>query len=264
MTWARLDDQLPMHPKVRGLTDAAFRLYICAICWSNMHLSDGYIPDRHLRYMSDVRRPKQCAEQLVQAELWEVTEDGWRIHDYLQYQPSADRVHQEREAKQPRLQRWLAKRDASRDASEEPSRDASQDDAPYPSHPIPSPNGSVGSQPADRNARPADEILIKTVQQTMTSRTGRRVTSEQAQAIAAQIIGSESVRNPVSYVTAAINRDPNPRRFLPANHPSARTPAEAAFAAGVTPNGRPIDDETVAAIAAQARKALANHAQDQP
>jgi hypothetical protein len=259
MPWARIDDMLPVHPKVRALSDAAFRLYICAICWSNLNTTDGHIPADQLRYLSDVRRVRQCADQLVQVGLWETAGDGWRIHDYLEYQPSAEKVARERELKRQRQEKWRAGGDASVDASPDLPVDASRDTSRDASsraraHPIPSHGGSVGNQSADR--RGPDEILIRTVQQAMTRRTGRSVTSEQAASIAAQIIGAENVRNPVPYVTAAIDRDPNPRRFLPANHPSARTAAEAALAAGVRPNGRPADDDTIAAVAAQVRQAI--------
>jgi hypothetical protein len=251
---------LPVHPKVRALSDAAFRLYICAICWSSLNITDGHIPADQLRYLSDVRRVRQCADQLVQVGLWETADDGWRIHDYLEYQPSAEKVARERALKRQRQERWRAGGDASTDASPDPPVDASRDTSRDASsrartHPIPSHGGSVGNHPADRNGRAADE-MIRAVQQAMTKRTGRSVASEQAAAIAAQIVGSENVRNPVPYVTAAIERDLNPRRFLPASHPSARTPAEAALAAGITPNGRSADDKTIADIAAHARAAI--------
>jgi hypothetical protein len=253
MPWARLDDMLPVHPKIRALSDSAFRLYISAICWSSLHRTDGRVPADQLRFVSDVRRSQVCANQLVQAGLWETADGGWRIHDYLEYQPSAEQVTRERELKRRRQERWRASVDASQDASDDPSQDASSRARahPIPSHP---PSGSVGNQPADHNGR--DNILIETIQQAITSRTGRSVTAEQAEAIAMQIIGSGSPRNPASYVRAAIDRDPNPRRFLPSNHPSERSAAEALLIAGISPDDRPAAPETIATIAAQARKSL--------
>lgn len=217
MPWARLDDMLPVHPKIRALSDSAFRLYISAICWSSLHRTDGYVAFNQLRFVSDVRRAQSCVEQLVQAGLWEAADGGWRIHDYLEYQPSAEKVQQEREAKRRRQERWRTGRDASHDASHDASVDAS---SRAHTHPIPSHGGSVGNQPADRNGRPPpDPILIETIQTAIAGRTGRAITADHALAIASQIIGSEQVRNPVAYVTAAINRDPNPRRFLPVSLP---------------------------------------------
>lgn len=215
MPWARLDDMLPVHPKVRGLSDASFRLYICAICWSNLHMTDGKIPGAQLRFVSDVRAPKQRADELVTAGLWDITDDGWQIHDYLEYQPSAEKVRRERVLKAERMDRWRSNRDASVDASQDASRDA----APIPSHPIPSPDGSVSANPAGSNGHRPDLVLIRAVQQAIADRTGADVPDAHAQTVAAQIIGRENVRNPVPYVTAAISRDPNPRRFLPTRTP---------------------------------------------
>jgi hypothetical protein len=221
MPWARLDDMLPVHPKIRTLSDSAFRLYISAICWSSLHRTNGHVPSNQLRFVSDVRRAQQCADQLVQAGLWETADDGWCIHDYLEYQPSAEKVRQEREAKRQRQERWRRSVDASQDASHNPPVDASQDASSRArTHPIPSHSGSVGNQPADRNGDLSpDPILIETVQTAIANRTGRAITADHALAVASQIIGSEQVRNPVAYVTAAINRDANPRRFLPVSLP---------------------------------------------
>ena len=219
MAWARLDDTLPVHPKVRALSDAAFRLYICAICWSNLNMTDGHIPSAQLRYISDVRRPTLCADQLVQAMLWEVATDGWRIHDYLEYQPSAENVRLEREAKRQRQERWRSGRDASQDPPQDVSHDVSSRARahPIPSHP---PSGSVPVPTTGSNGRAEDGDVIFAVQQTIAARTGRIIGDEDARLVATRILGAEAVRNPVAYVTAAINRDPSPRRFLPVSLPA--------------------------------------------
>jgi hypothetical protein len=43
MTWVRLDDQFPDHPKVVNLSDRAFRLHVWGICYSARFLTDGLI-----------------------------------------------------------------------------------------------------------------------------------------------------------------------------------------------------------------------------
>jgi hypothetical protein len=253
MPWARLDDMLPVHPKVRALSDSAFRLYISAICWSNCNQTDGRIPAAQLPYVSDVRRSRYHADQLVQAALWDKTDDGWQIHDYLEYQPSAEKVKRERELKRQRQERWRAH---AVDASQDTSVDAS---SRARTHPIPSRSGSVDPQPSDRNGqRESDLILIQTVQQAMAERTNyaAAVTAEQALRIATQILGNESVRNPAAYIKAAIGRDPNPRRFLPADTPAARPITDALAVAGITPDNKPVRGDTVHGIAAQAREAI--------
>src|SRR5258708_2440794 len=242
MPWARFDDMLPVHPKVRALSDAAFRLYICAICWSSLNMTDGHVPAAQLRYISDVRRPAQCADQLVQAGLWEVTEDDWRIHDYLEYQPSAERVREEREAKRRRQERWRSGRDASQDESRDVSSRARAH--PIPSHP---PSGTSGLHTAGSNGHPEDPTLIIAVQQAITARTGDTISGDEARVVATRILGTEAVRNPVAYVTSAINRDLSPRRFLPPRVPPPPPP--------IAPR-RPQRDEVAVRGAAAAREAL--------
>jgi hypothetical protein len=96
---ARIDSMLPVHPAVRMLSDSAFRLYISTICWASLQQNGGCIPAAQLRYVSDVRRPQACAEQLADAGLWEAAGDGWQILDYLDRRPpSAKQVKRERKA----------------------------------------------------------------------------------------------------------------------------------------------------------------------
>ena len=40
MPWAKFDDRYPWHRKVRGLSDAAFRMDVSAVCWCAENLTD--------------------------------------------------------------------------------------------------------------------------------------------------------------------------------------------------------------------------------
>lgn len=95
MSWVRLDDGFADHPKIVGLTDAAFRLHITSLCYAARHLTDGAVPRRAIDRLG-ITQPAKRARELVDAGLWEVTDDGWSIHDYLEYQPSAEHIRQER------------------------------------------------------------------------------------------------------------------------------------------------------------------------
>lgn len=230
MPWARLDDMLPMHPKIRAASDAAFRLHISAICWANMHLTNGQIDRCYLRFISDVRRPAHCAAELVKLSLWDEREDGWQIHDYLEYQPSADKVLRERKLAALRRARWLAKGDSVLDGVEDAVSDGVQDgvdddvgdgvDDASTSHTHVS-TSSVGAETNDRARAPRNRRtdLTQATQQAIAARTGTIVPAQLARAIAASILGSEPVRDQVAYVVAAINRDPKPERFLPTSVP---------------------------------------------
>jgi hypothetical protein len=98
MIYARIDPLLPVHPNIRMLSDSAFRLYISAICWASLQHTSGHVPAAQLRYISDVRRPARCAEQLAEAGLWQAAEDGWQIRDYLDKRPDPKQVRRERKA----------------------------------------------------------------------------------------------------------------------------------------------------------------------
>jgi hypothetical protein len=39
--WSRLDDASIDHPKILGLSDKAFRLWVCSIVYCSRHLTDG-------------------------------------------------------------------------------------------------------------------------------------------------------------------------------------------------------------------------------
>lgn len=88
MSWVRIDDLFPEHPKVVGLSDAAFRAYIEGLCYANRHLTDGVIPARVLERMGV---GAEVAGELVEARLWHEAGSGaYAIHDYASYQQTRE------------------------------------------------------------------------------------------------------------------------------------------------------------------------------
>jgi hypothetical protein len=85
MTWVKVDDRMPDHPKVAGLSDRAFRVHVEALCFCSGFLTDGAVSAKvaQQRHWS-----AKHTDELVEAGLWETTGDGWLIHDYLTYQRS--------------------------------------------------------------------------------------------------------------------------------------------------------------------------------
>lgn len=83
--WLRLDAGFPEHPKVVGLSDAAFRLAVSGMCYARRNLTDGFLPVDW-----PPARLRRAAPSLVAARLWvpEDTRDGWAIHGWLDWQPS--------------------------------------------------------------------------------------------------------------------------------------------------------------------------------
>lgn len=91
MTWIKLDDRAPRHPKVAGLSDRAFRLWIQAMCYASEFLTDGALPQAFLR-----DSPAPARRELLSAGLWVETPTGVLIHDYLAHQSSRDDIERER------------------------------------------------------------------------------------------------------------------------------------------------------------------------
>lgn len=87
MTWIKIDDDLPDHPKVAGLTDGAFRLYLTGLCYCSRHLTDGRIPEA-VTARWGVRHPDRAASELMSAGLWTSSADGFEVVGYLEHQRS--------------------------------------------------------------------------------------------------------------------------------------------------------------------------------
>ena len=94
MTWLRIDDSFSEHPKVAGLSDRAFRVHVRAMVYAARHTTDGAIPEAMLRQWGAI--PKVRAE-LVSARVWD--ESPLRLHDYLEYNPSAKQIDSKRQSK---------------------------------------------------------------------------------------------------------------------------------------------------------------------
>lgn len=177
MTWVRFDDQFPIHRKVRGLSDGAYRLHSEAIFWCSRNTTDGFVGTEDVSELATARRPHKYLPELEARGIWHrsdqachsdscpgsqadrPTETGWFLHDYFDYQPTKAKVEADRKAKAARQAKWLAgkrrgkdaSQDAStqgRDASTDASQDASIDGNPAP----PRPEGSGGGSPRQRQA----------------------------------------------------------------------------------------------------------------
>jgi len=96
MTWVRIDDGFPGHPKVLKAGGDAAWLHVCALAYCNHYLTDGFIPTAMLSRLSDRKRPTALAARLVEVGLWEEAQTGWQIHDFLEYQSSKASVEAER------------------------------------------------------------------------------------------------------------------------------------------------------------------------
>lgn len=93
MAWARIETSFCRNPKVAKLSLLAELLYVRGLEHAREQLTDGYLSRASLASIAvRFRRPKPCVEQLVKEGFWEPVEDGWRVHDYLDFNPSAAQI----------------------------------------------------------------------------------------------------------------------------------------------------------------------------
>lgn len=112
MPHVKFDDRFPNHPKVAGLTDAAYRLHTSGIFYCGMHLTDGLISADEVPRLVRRFRRKSLAE-LVDRGLWIPILDGgaYEVHDYLQWNDSRETVLARQENARKRKEKWLAARE---------------------------------------------------------------------------------------------------------------------------------------------------------
>jgi hypothetical protein len=94
---------MPQHHKVAPLSDAAFRLHITAMAWSVESKSDGRIPLGVPKTLTCAPRGKALVNvlsELVTTKVWlSLGDDGYEIHDFLQWNLSAKDIAARSEAK---------------------------------------------------------------------------------------------------------------------------------------------------------------------
>ena len=114
MTWIKIDDSFPDHPKIIGLTDKAFRTHIQGLCYCGRFLTDGFIPFVAVQLMATNPETKPT-DELEAKGLWLRNDKGFLIVNYLEHQTSKRQVEDKREANRERVNRYRKKKTAQRD-----------------------------------------------------------------------------------------------------------------------------------------------------
>ncbi len=99
MAWVRIHDGAMTHPKIVGLTDKAFRLWVWGLSYSQQHLTNGSITIAAAK----LTRVFSAAQLLVQEKLWDATPGGFQIHDYLDWNDSKEVVIEARQLARVRM-----------------------------------------------------------------------------------------------------------------------------------------------------------------
>lgn len=98
MTWMKIDDGLHGHRKALRAGAEAMGLWLMAGSWVADQLTDGFVPDYVVRQF--VADAPAVAARLVATGLWMEGEHdgdrGWWFHDWLDHNPSREKVLEDR------------------------------------------------------------------------------------------------------------------------------------------------------------------------
>lgn len=116
--WVRFENTAPENLKVASVSDRAFRLWFNAICYCSRGRTSGRVPAALITALS-VSATKKTVEELLELGLIErLDEKTYLVHDYLDYNPSKERIDEMRETNRNRVANWRAER-ASNDVTGE-------------------------------------------------------------------------------------------------------------------------------------------------
>lgn len=106
VSWVRLDDGFPEHPKVERAGFKAAWLYVCGLAYASRQLTNGIVPRERIGKLAGLQGERKLAERLVDVGLWREHPDGYEIHDYCKHQRSRERVLKDRDESRRRMAEW--------------------------------------------------------------------------------------------------------------------------------------------------------------
>lgn len=92
MSWALIDDQSTFHAKVVKAGNSAWGACVRMITWSSGQLSDGVIPT----HIASLIATEEELKALLGVGLLERSTEGFYIHDYLEWNRSAEEIKKQR------------------------------------------------------------------------------------------------------------------------------------------------------------------------
>jgi len=121
MTWGKVDDRLHSHPKPEEAGLEAVGLWALALSYSSDQLTDGVVTrSRVVKLAGDSKTAARTSSALVRVGMWHPANascpaghercdmfrsdvDGFRFHDWIDYQPTKEAIETERERKRKNL-----------------------------------------------------------------------------------------------------------------------------------------------------------------
>jgi hypothetical protein len=115
VSWVKLDDRYFSNGKIRQCSPSARLLHVASMCHCAAALNDGEFPVSDLPLIQAMAGvlDVEAVNQLAEAGLWDVLRGdpcnavtGYRVHDFLEYNPPAARVLAARKATAERVAKW--------------------------------------------------------------------------------------------------------------------------------------------------------------
>lgn len=97
MAWSKLDDGFHEHPKIVGMSDKAFRLYVSSITYSGRHDLQGRLTRAHLEVLFRLTGARQKhVDELLALGAFDQDGEDYRIHGFGKYNPTREDLSQKR------------------------------------------------------------------------------------------------------------------------------------------------------------------------
>jgi general stress protein YciG len=163
MAWVRVDDTMTFNPKIMEAGNAAVGAWIRLSAYSSAHGLDGFVPDSVAKMIGNQRD----LDAAVRAQLLHQAAGGYQIHDFLEYNPSADEVAANRLKRQEagraggkqsgNVRRSKNEANASPEVEAEPKHGGLSPTNPVPSRPDPD---LKKQDPSPARARVMDPFVV--------------------------------------------------------------------------------------------------------
>lgn len=97
MSWLKIDDRWPEHPAIAGLKPSEKIIWITAAAWSARNNTLGAIPKGVVPILlAQSQAPKSAVNALVDAGLWDRTDDGFAFTETLNPFPTQEQIENKR------------------------------------------------------------------------------------------------------------------------------------------------------------------------
>lgn len=88
MAWFKLDEGLWSDPKITEISNDALALHICGVSYSAQYATSGTLTSAVVERIARFRQiATSVSDELVNAQLWERIEGGYRIRDWGKFRP---------------------------------------------------------------------------------------------------------------------------------------------------------------------------------